>query len=1150
MRTCPSCGEGNPSRAKFCLNCGSRLDVLVSGSEERKLVTVLFSDLVGFTERSDRADPEDVKAMLRVFHARLKDEIEHYGGTVDKFIGDAVLGVFGAPASHEDDPQRAILAALRIQEAMDELNEQRPGLELAARIGITTGQAVVSFGAGPQIGESLTGDVVNTASRLQNVAPPGGIVVGEPTYRAAAHRFVFEELEPVQVKGKAEALQIWRPLRSRSRIGLDVRERPRTVFVGRSEEAARLRSMYRSAVPSDGEGSVQLVTIVGEPGVGKTRLVQEFAVFVEELPDLVRWRVGRSLPFGEGVSYWALGDVVKGEAGILDSDAPETAEAKLQTALSSVIASGEEREWIHAMLTPLIGMAETRTSTARDEQFTAWRSFLEAMAMENPLVLIFEDLHWADDNMLDFIEDFVRHASGPILVVCTARPELVATRRSWGAGLRTTQTIQLPPLTDSETTILLSALLDRAVLPVETQAMLLERSGGNPLYAEEFVQMLADRGVIDRRTGDRAYGTTSNAAIPVPESLQALIGARLDALPAADKALMHDAAVIGKVFWSGALAALAGLGEGEIVERLEDVTRRELVRPSRTSSVEGQAEYTFWHGLVRDVAYGQIPRASRGAKHLAVAEWLEATAGDRVSDVAEELAHHYGEALRLARSIGAGHPPAQLERLTAEAARYLLLAGERALPFDAAKADAYHLQALELLPAGSSLRPRVLRHAADTASILGRFEESERRFAEAIEGFRSAGDDLGAGEAMGMLARAKSKRGDVAGAKPLYEEAIGLLEALPPGPELARVYNRKAGQLLLAGDYAASREWADKALDLARASGLEDEVVRALQERGASRCELGEEAAGFEDLRAALRLGLAAGMGEEVVLTYGNLAYQQWFREGPATAIETWGQMESYSERRGYLTHAMWAKTGRLESMFDLGDWDQVLELAQQVVDWDAEHGESQVGTYARFFQAWVHVRRGETEPAARLAQQLLPRAQLIEYAEFYAPALMIAAETERARGDLAAASQHVHEFAELTEENPEYRGLFVPVAVRLLVAVGDVDGAEGLLPEASETRTRRHRLALDTALAVIAEARSEAGVAAAYRDVAAGWRDYGFLLEEGLTLLGEGRCLVAAGDPGAGEVLARARSVLSRLGARPLVGEVDALTGVAATAT
>jgi class 3 adenylate cyclase/tetratricopeptide (TPR) repeat protein len=1147
VRTCPSCGERNPARAKFCLNCGFRLDVAAAESEERKLVTVLFSDLVGFTARSDRADPEDVKAMLRAFHARLKDEIEHYGGTVDKFIGDAVLGVFGAPVSHEDDPERAVFAALRIQEAMEELNDERPGPPLAARIGITTGEAVVSIRAGPQIGESVTGDVVNTASRLQSVAPAGGIVVGEPTYRAAAHQFVFEELEPVQVKGKADALQIWRPLRSRSRIGLDVRERPRTVFVGREAESARLRSLYRTAVPGGGEGSLQLVTIVGEPGVGKTRLVQEFAVFVEELPDLVRWRVGRSLPFGEGVSFWALGDVVKGEAGILDSDAPEVTEAKLTTALSSVLGDDDERDWIRTRLAPLLGIAEAGAATSREEQFTAWRRFLEALAEENPLVLIFEDLHWADDPMLDFIEEFALRGQGRILMLCTARPELYARRGDWAAGLRNADTIPLPPLTDSETAILLSALLDRAVLPVETQATLLERSGGNPLYAEEFVQMLADRGVIDRRTGGRAYGTAADVAIPVPESLQALIGARLDALPSAEKALLHDAAVIGKVFWSGALASLAGVGEQEIIGRLDDVARRELVRPSRSSSVEGQAEYAFWHGLVRDVAYGQIPRAARGAKHLAVAEWLETTAGDRVSDVAEELAHHYGEALELARTTGGWPALAELERLAAESARYLLLAGDRTIRFDAEKADAYHLRAVRLLSPSSSLRPQALRHAADSAGILGRFEESERLFAEAIEGFRDAGDVRGAGEAMGMLARAKSKRGDSAGSRPLYDEAIELLEALPPGPELARVYNRKAGQLLLAGDHAGAREWAEKALALARETGLEDEVVRALQERGASRCELGEEAAGFRDLREALQLGLAGGMGEEVALTYGNLAYQQWFREGPATALQTWREMERYSDRRGYQTDAMWARTGRLETMFDLGDWDEVLELAQQVGDWDAEHGDSQLGTYARFLQAWVHVRRGEIDAAVRLADELLPRARLIEYAEFTAPALMISAETERMRGDLEAASRHIHEFAEITEANPEYRGLFVPVAVRLLVAVGDVYGARAILPGPTEVRTRRHRLGLDTALAAIAEAKGDAAAAVRYGEAAEAWADYGFSLEEGLTLLGQARCLASAEDPRAGEVLARARSVLGRLGARPFVAEADALAQAAA---
>src|SRR5436190_8280245 len=354
MPGCPKCGEDNPDRARFCWSCGTALaDEPIRGAEERKVVSILFVDLVGFTARSDRADPEDVRATLRPYHARLKQEIEHFGGTVEKFVGDAVMAVFGAPAAHEDDAERAVRAALRILEAIDELNTDDRDLDLSVRAAVNTGEAVVSLSARPERGEGIaTGDVVNTASRLQAAAPVGGLVVGEATYLATRPLIDYEDADPVTVKGKAEPLRIWRALGARSRLGIDVESPDDKPFIGREEDVALLASTYARMMR---EASIQLVTVTGEPGVGKTRLVAEFRRFVDAQPEFVFWRQGRCLPYGEGITYWALGEMVKAQAGILESDSPEEAAAKLAGAVEQATHDESERDWLAASLEPLVG---------------------------------------------------------------------------------------------------------------------------------------------------------------------------------------------------------------------------------------------------------------------------------------------------------------------------------------------------------------------------------------------------------------------------------------------------------------------------------------------------------------------------------------------------------------------------------------------------------------------------------------------------------------------------------------------------------------------------------------------------------------------------------------------------------------------------
>ncbi len=398
VAACAACGQVNPEIARFCLACGAPVEPVDRPvAEERKTVTVLFCDLVGFTAASDGADPEDVRARIGPYHARLRTVIEGFGGTVEKFIGDAVMAVFGAPVAHEDDPERAVRAGLRILEAIVNLNEDDPGRGLAVRVGVESGEAVVALGARPQLGEALVaGDVVNTASRLQGAAPVGGVLAGPGTYAATRRAFDYQPLDPVVLKGKAEPVPVFRALAPRARLGTDVTRSLGAPMVGRRADLSILTGAFQKVVQ---EPAVQLVVVAGEPGVGKSRLVAELGSFVDAWPDLVRWRQGRCLPYGEGITFWALGEIVKAEAGILESDPPQAAAAKIDAVIPE---DAPEAPWLRARLRPLAGLAAP--AAAREENFAAWRAFAELLAEDRPSVLVFEDLHWADAALLEFLE--------------------------------------------------------------------------------------------------------------------------------------------------------------------------------------------------------------------------------------------------------------------------------------------------------------------------------------------------------------------------------------------------------------------------------------------------------------------------------------------------------------------------------------------------------------------------------------------------------------------------------------------------------------------------------------------------------------------------------------------------------------------------
>jgi class 3 adenylate cyclase/tetratricopeptide (TPR) repeat protein len=1131
---CPHCGEENPDRFRFCGACGTPLEAVpASAGEERKIVSVLFADLVGFTERSDRADPEDVRAALRPYHALLKREIERFGGTVEKFIGDAVMAVFGAPVAHEDDPERAVRAALRITDAIAETNEERPEMELAVRVAVHTGEAVVALGARSAEGESVVaGDVVNTASRLQAVAPVGGVVVGERTYRSSRHAIHFEPLEPVRVKGKADAVAIWRAVEAWSQHALEIASAP-TPFIGRGDELALLQQTFRRMLR---EPSVQLVMVAGEPGVGKSRLVGEFSTWVHDRPERVYWRRGRCPPYGEGITFWALGEIVKTHAGILESDALEEAGRKLSETVDILVRQGSEREWLRSRVAPLIGLPAPHAD--REESFTAWRTLLEAAASVRPLILVVEDLHWADDAMLEFLEHLADwSADVPILLLCTARPELYERRLGWGGGKRNSTSIALSTLTKDETTRLVGELLSEAVLPVETLATLLERSGGNPLYAEEFVRMLTDRAILERR--GRVLHIADDAEIPVPENVQGLIAARLDTLPPDRKALLQDAAVMGRVFWSGAVAEMGRRNERAVRSDLHELARKELVRPVRSSSMEGQAEYSFWHILVRDVAYGQIPRAARSAKHRAAAEWIVGMAGGRVEDHAELLADHYGQALELAR---AARESADAKELETPTRRFLVMAGERAMPLDVEKAESYFRKALAFMPNQHADRPSVLARAAEAAFRGGRFLEAERDYEEAIADFETAGDLLGAGEAKVRLADMLQAHGETVPGENVLAEAVLTLERLPPSRGLASAYVMTARRKIFDGLDGEALAYSEKALAIAKDVSAREQVVRAGQYRGFSRCDLGD-LGGLEDLQEALRLGVEWGLGLETAFAHLNLGDWLWQAEGPKSGLEVHRQGIAFAERRGLRQVTMWIQAETAWLLFELGEWNDVIRVADEVSTWERTHTGSQLRGIALPCKARVMLLRGQVQEATELASQFLPLAREIRDLQVLLPALSTAALIEQAKGDAPSAARLTEEWFEKALDGSNWlRGLNLPDGLAVLAAEGAPDLGRTLI-ETFNPRCAHEDHALLTARAIMAEIDGEAEEGGHLYDEAADrWAAFGNVVERGRCLLGAGRCLVRLERPDEAAVYLRgAEEVFAALRARPLMGQVEA---------
>ena len=669
MPVCPSCGQVNPEVARFCLACGTPLAAADPPGVERRIVTVIFVDLVGFTARAERLDPEEVQAVLAPYHDRVRREIESFGGVVEKFIGDAVMGLFGATFAHGDDAERAVRAALVVRDSVGEL----AGGDLQIRIAVNTGEAVVSRGARPELGESMVaGDVVNTTARLQAAAPVNGIVVGAETYRETRAMIEYQPTEAVVAKGKERPVEAWIAVRALTAAG----DRPLSgaTIVGRDSELSILRSFWERAL---NDNLPHLVSIFGPAGLGKSTLAVEFARIATESG--ARVVHGRSLPYRESGTYGSLASQLMQLCHVFYSDPAPMVADKLRARTAELLADGDaDPNVVAGHLGVIVGIDAGGEASDRDTLFASARQFIEGAAREQPTVLVFEDIHWADANMLDLIETLATRVRGlPLLLLTLSRPELHDTRPHWASGISAYTALTLEPLGEQHA----RALAARRLVDIARVDEVIRVAEGNPLFIEQLAATIDEI-----------------ASGALPTSVRALLAARIDALPRAERALLIDAAVVGKVFWQGALDAM-GAGNGDVPQLLEQLERRDLVRREPASMLEGQQQFAFTHVLIRDVAYDLLPRADRARRHALVAEFFEGTTGTSREAIGA-LARHWRNAGDHERAVK------QLVRAAEQA--------ERGWAKD--HAAFLYLEALGLVPADDVEQTNALRRRVAVAA--------------------------------------------------------------------------------------------------------------------------------------------------------------------------------------------------------------------------------------------------------------------------------------------------------------------------------------------------------------------------------------------------------------------------------------------------
>jgi class 3 adenylate cyclase/tetratricopeptide (TPR) repeat protein len=884
---------------------GGRIQTAASGAE-RRLVSVLFADLVGFTSLSEHRDPEEVRDLLSRYFERCRSLIERYGGTVEKFIGDAVMAVWGTPVAREDDAERAVRAALALTSAVALLGDEVGMPDLRVRAGVLTGNAAVDVGATSE--GMVLGDTVNTASRLQSIAAPGTVLVDDVTRRASEAAIAYEDAGEHTVKGRDQAVHAWTALQvvagtggARRGAGLEA------PFVGRERELAQVTDSFEESAE---HRRARLVTVVGEAGSGKSRLLWEFFKYLDGVERVVRWHEGRCLSYGDGVAYWALAEMVRARAGIAEEEAPETARAKLDDAVAQCVTDERERQLVVPRVAHLLGL-EQRTAPDRADLFSGWRLFFERMSESAPVVLVFEDLQWADSGLLEFIDYLLEwSADHPLFVLALGRPRLLGSRPAWADTA-----ISLQPLQDTAMRQLLEGLVPG--LPQELAAQVLARAEGVPLYAVETVRMLLDRGLLTQ-DGSRYRVAGDVGELDVPETLHALAAARLDGLTPSERGLLQDASVFGQSFTPAGIAALSDRPREEVTEILDGLVAKQVLgfNDDRLSSERGQ--YHFLQGLLRTTAYGTLSRRDRKSLHLAAARHLQEAWGDEAPELAEVLAAHFLEA-------AAADPEAtDAPRIRAAACETLADAGRRALSLALGGEAQRAFDHAANLAEDDRTRAELLDRAGRAAQLNADQESAQQRLERAVDLFEALGDRAAAARSLATLAQTLFWEDHL-------EEAIELLRRAVAGldersAERAGVLAELSRFLAFKNQFDEAVRTADEALSIAEPLQDWSTVVRAFNTMAQVRMRNGriEESMAFRE--RALKLALAHDLTEHALRTYNNLA------DGPLQ-LDRFQEARDLAEPGLALAQARgdrsWEQVLRLmisASSVGLGRWDDTLE--------------------------------------------------------------------------------------------------------------------------------------------------------------------------------------------------------------------------------
>jgi class 3 adenylate cyclase/tetratricopeptide (TPR) repeat protein len=1173
--TCPSCGTQNRPEARFCLNCGSALaracpnghpvpaearfcdecGAQVGGdpspasvpaqepapaapAAERRLVSVLFADLVGFTAASEGRDAEDTRELLSRYFETCQRLISLYGGTVEKFIGDAVMAVWGTPLANEDDAERAVRTALDLVAAVPELAP-----DIAARAGVLTGEAAVTLGAEGQ--GMVAGDLVNTASRIQSAAEPGSVLVGEATRRATEAAIAYEPAGEHELKGKAEPVPLYRALRvTANRGGVQKSVGLEPPFVGRERELRLVKELFHASAE---EGKAQLVSVVGIAGIGKSRIGWEFEKYVDGLADTFWWHRGRCLAYGEGVAYWALAEMVRMRAGILEEEAPESALAKLRASITEHVPDPEERSWLEPRLAHLLGLAE-RTAPDREDLFSAWRLFFERLADTGPVVLVFEDLQWADAGLLDFVEYLLEWSRNhPLYVVALARQELLERRPTFGAVGRNATTLSLEPLSGRA----MEQLLDGFVpgLPGGLRGQILDRAEGIPLYAVETVRMLLDRGLLARE-GDVYRPAGEVGALDVPETLHALVAARLDGLEPDERRLLQDASVLGKSFTKAGLAALSGLSEAEVEPLVTSLVRKEVLSVQADPRSPERGQYSFLQDLLKRVAYETLAKGERKARHLAAAAHLAQVFGAGEQEIVEVVAAHYVDAYQLVPDAD------DAQEIKAKAQEMLARAGERAASLAANDEAQHYFERAAELSDDPVVEAQLHERAGRTAFSSGRVDESREHFEFALGLFEAQGLTHPAARVTARLGEAEWRSGHLDEALARMEHAFEVLSGDEPDEDLATLAAELGRLQFFKGEPELAAPRIDRAIEIAESLWLPEVLSEALNTQGLIAGYAGRFEQALALMKHSLELALEHDLTRAALRAYNNLGDLLDRRDRYEEAIELVRPALALARKAGHRMNE-WRLLGELSYyLLRTGAWDESLELAREV----PEDRFSTVSNAVTNTLIEIAAERGEPEECRRvfgLVPDMKGSAD-VQDRWGYASMRALTFRSEGRYSDALAASDEGLEALEFYGGGVSADAkIAIAEGLELGLALGRFDHVEELLaridaipsgrrPPSMVAQAARYR-------ARLAAARNEHdAVEQGFKTGEAVFREHGLTFFVAATELEHAEWLAGRGRSEEAEpLLAEAREIFERLAATPWLERCDRLAPArAATAS